>query len=349
MSELSQSERVIFTKHLGVMIKAGIPLAEALTSLKTDALSPKQQKLFDSILSQVESGKSLKEALSHFPKTFDRIYLSLVTIGEESGTLDSTLQFLASQLSKLQNLQKKIQGALMYPMLVLGLMFAVGIGLSLFVLPKLVDFFAAFDQTLPLPTQILFGFANLMKNHGVTLVSTLFGIIFFLALITQIPSVKKISDRLVFRLPLIGEFLRLSRMAELSRNMSVLLTSGVPLVSGLNTLIESQPNLFIKTNLKQLQLELSKGKSMGETIVHKHLTVFPNLFSKMVTVGEHTGKLDEMLMYLADYYEEEIDNASKNLTTILEPILLIIVGLMVGFMAIAIIGPIYQITGSIGG
>lgn len=349
MAQLNESNLVVFTKHLGVMIKAGIPLSEALNSLEEDSTSLQQKKLIGSLRAQVEAGKSLTLALSTYPKVFDRVYLSLVTIGEESGTLDSTLKFLSDQLGKLQNLRKKIQSSLMYPALVLGLMFAVGIGLSLFVLPKLVDFFAAFDQVLPLPTRILLSFANLMKYHGITIIVSFLAFVLLFNLVIKIPPVKRKWDRFIFKLPFLGNFLRLSRMAELSRNMSVLLTSGVPLVSGLKTLIDSQPNLYISESLKILQLELGKGKSLGDTITSKHLTVFPNLFNKMVSVGEKTGKLDEMLMYMADYYEEEIENASKNLTTVLEPILLIIVGIMVGFMAIAIIGPIYQITGSIGG
>ncbi|MEI8232438.1 MAG: type II secretion system F family protein [bacterium] len=349
MAQINPTEKLMFTKNLGVMIGAGIPLAEALYTLEKDAKNPSLAKLIRSIKLQVESGKALSLSLTKFPKVFDKVYLNLITIGEQSGTLDETLKFLAEQLTKLHVLKKKIQGAMMYPLLVVGVMFTIGIGLSLFVLPKLVDFFAAFDQKLPLSTRILLGFANLMKNHGILVVSIFVGIIIGFNLVIKIPFVKKWWDKIIFHLPIFGNFLHESAMAELSRNMSVLLKSGVPIIAGLATLIESQSNTHIQDSLRQLQLGLSKGKKMGDTIESSKLTVFPSLFSKMIAVGERTGKLDEMLSYLAEYYDEEIEDLSKNLTTILEPVLLVIVGLMVGFMAIAIIGPIYQITGSIGG
>lgn len=349
MTHINQTEKLMFTKHLGVMISAGIPLAEALFTLEKDAKNDSLRQVIASLKNQVESGKSLSIAISKYPKVFDKVYINLITIGEESGTLDATLKFLAEQLTKLHALRKKIQGAMMYPMLVVGVMFAIGIGLSLFVLPKLVDFFAAFDQKLPLTTRILLGFATLMKDHGILVVGSLIGLIIGFNLFIKIPAIKKRWDRIIFHLPIFGNFLHISRMAELSRNMSVLLTSGVPIVAGLTTLIDAQSNTYIRESLLKVQTGLSKGKQMGETIESLKLTVFPSLFSKMVAVGERTGKLDEMLEYLADYYEEEIEDLSKSLTTVLEPILLVIVGLMVGFMAIAIIGPIYQITGSIGG
>lgn len=349
LKTIKETDKLMFTKHLSVMIMAGIPLTDALGTLENDAKSQGLKSIIHSLKIQVESGKSLSLAMSHHPKIFDKVYLNLVTIGEDSGTLDTTLKFLSEQLNKLHLLKKKIQGAMMYPTLVVGVMFFMGIGLSLFVLPKLVDFFAAFDQQLPLSTRILLCFATLMRDHGILVVASIFGIIIGFNLLIKLPPIKQVWDRLIFKLPIFGNFLLESKMAQLSRNMAVLLTSGVPILSGLGTLIESEPNTYIQANLRLLESGLSKGKGMGLTIESSNLTVFPSIFSKMVAVGERTGKLDEMLSYLADYYEEEIENLSKNLTTVLEPILLVIVGLLVGFMAIAIIGPIYQITGNIGG
>lgn len=349
LTSIKETDKLMFTKHLGVMIMAGIPITEALGTLEKDSKSPKLKNVIQDLKIQVEAGKSFSLALAMHPKIFDKVYINLITIGEESGTLDTTLKFLAEQLNKLHILKKKIQGAMMYPTLVVGVMFVMGIGLSLFVLPKLVDFFAAFDQQLPLSTRILLGFATLMKDHGILVVLIIIGIFVGFNILIKLPPIKKVWDKVIFKLPIFGNFLLESKMAELSRNMSVLLTSGVPILAGLNTLIESESNTYIKSSLQILETGLAKGKHMGETIASAKLVVFPSIFSKMVAVGERTGKLDEMLTYLADYYDEEIETLSKNLTTILEPILLVIVGLLVGFLAIAIIGPIYQITGSIGG
>lgn len=349
MTQISSQEKLIFTKHLSVMLKAGITITQALDSLAKDATNPKLRQLITSLYTQIESGQSLSQALRLFPQVFDPIYLNLITIGEESGTLDSTLRYLSLQLAKLKDLRQKIQGALLYPTLVLGLMFTIGIGLSIFILPQLVEFFSAFDTNLPLSTRILLSFANLMKYHGLTLLISLIIVILGFNLIIKFNPIKRIWNRFIFHLPLFGKFIHLSSMAILSRNMSVLLSSGVPLSRGLTILSSTEPNLYLQSNLDQLSHHLKSGKSLSETIKSYHLTIFPSLFTKMVAVGESTGKLDEMLSYLADYYESDIEVASKNLTTTLEPILLIIVGLMVAFLALAIIGPIYQITGSIGG
>ncbi|MEI6690569.1 MAG: type II secretion system F family protein [bacterium] len=348
-NQVKKVEILLFTKHLGIMVKAGVPLVKALTNLAGDTKNSYFAKVIIGITQSVEAGHSLASSFAQYPKLFDSIYTSLVTIGEESGHLDVTLTELASQLSKLHALRRKVQAAMLYPGLVVGTMFVIGIGLSIFVLPKLVDFFAAFDQKLPLSTQILLWFANLMKNSGILIAILLILSIAIFNLLIRWAPVKRYTDRWLFKLPLLGNFFRDSQMASISRNLSILLNSGVPLSKGLNTLITAEANFHLHDSLDQLQASIQKGNKISSTITNNKLTIFPNLFVQMVSVGEETGNLDTMLLYLADYYEDEVEVASKNLTTLLEPILLLAVGLAVGFMALAIIGPIYQITGSIGG
>lgn len=347
--QVKDTEILIFTKHLGVMLNAGIPIVDALSTLAKDAKSNEFKKILLDLKNQTSSGKTLSSAMMQYPHVFDDVYMNLIRIAEESGKLDTTLTYLSSELNKLYLLRKKIQGALMYPTLVISVMFAMGIALSIFVLPKLVDFFAAFDQQLPLATRILLGFASLMKDHSVLVIASIATFFITFNLLIKLRGIKNIWDKMIFSFPVFGNFFKTSKIAEIARNLSILVGSGVPLTVSLATLIHGQSNTFIAANLKILEVGLTKGKHLSDTIESANLSFFPGIFTKMLAVGERTGKLDEMFTYLAGYYDEEIETTSKNLTTLLEPILLVIVGLLVGFMAVAIISPIYQITGSIGG
>lgn len=346
--KLSDLEVLVFTKHLAVMIKAGIPLVEALENLTNDAKG-NSKKIIAAVSNKVGAGESLVKSLSYASPSFDAVYLAMIGVGEESGTLDTTLQYLAEQLNKVHALRRKIKGALLYPSLVLGLMFVIAMSLSLFVLPKLTDFFAAFETELPLSTKILLWFANLMKNYGLLIVGGMIAIVFLLGMIMNLRWVKPWWHKVLLRLPYIGHMNSISSVTEVMRNLGILLSSGVPIVKAWDIIINATSNEFIKGQLTTVREEVITGSMIGETMRKKNIWTIPFIAQRMLSVGERTGKIDEMAIYLADYYEEELDAASKNLSTVLEPILLVIVGLMVAFLALAIISPIYQITGSIGG
>lgn len=345
--QVSSQEVLFFTKHLATMIKAGIPLAEALGGLRDQASTSSFRYVLNEVHSDVLNGQTLTVALSKHPQVFNQLFSKLIAASEKAGTLDKNLEFLAVQLNKSQILTKKIQGALMYPGLVLTATFGMGGYISLFILPQLVDFFNTFDSELPLPTKILLSFSNLMKDYGIMII---FGLVisFILgSILVKTSLVKPFWHKFLLRIPIFGKLLKYSQLARFTRNLSVLLTSGVPIVASLETTSETLSNVVFQSQCKIIAEALSKGTQMGAAFSKLKQSEFPELVSKMINIGEKTGKLDEMLFYLAEFYEEEIDDISKNFSTLLEPALLLVIGVIVGFVAIAIISPIYELTGSL--
>ncbi len=347
LQTVSFQDKLFFTKHLATMLQAGIPLSEALETLHEQAQSAGMQKVLLHAIEEVKNGKSLEESLSQYPKTFDKFYTSLIEVGEQSGTLEKSLSFLAKQLTKDYNLRKKIQGALLYPALIFFSTIVMGSFITIFVLPKLVDFFEAFDFPLPITTKILLWFAVIAKNHGIVLVSCMILSVILFFFLIRIKSVKKIWHKYILHFPIFGKFLMYAQLARFSRNFGVLLESGLPVNRSLHVTAHTLSNLIYQKSVYQLSNQLEKGESLHDALMEKNFSHFPPIVRKMIGVGEKTGNLDNTLLYLSDFYEEEIDNMSKNLSTILEPLLLLVIGIMVGFVAIAIISPIYELTGSI--
>jgi type IV pilus assembly protein PilC len=344
---VSGQELLFFTKHLSTMIKAGIPLEEALQILYEQADSSSLRYVVKDVHAQVLNGQKLSEALAHHPRVFDALYCQLIAVSETAGTLEENLSFLAHQLSKSQTLQKKITGALLYPAIVFMATFGMGGFISFYILPQLVGFFESFETTLPLSTQLLLSFANLMKNHGIALLLGGLTMVVLAQLAVRTRPIKPYWHALALRLPIFGKLLRYSQLARFSRNLGMLLASGVPITKSLETTAGTLSNWGYQHHLIEATARLQKGTQIGVILSEKNTYEYPRLVSRMITVGEHTGKLDETLLYLADFYEEEIDTLSKNLSTILEPLLLLTVGIIVGFVAIAIISPIYELTGSL--
>jgi len=344
---ISFVDTLLFTKHLSVMLKSGIPIAESIDTLAKQTRSRQMKNVMTRLLKDVENGQSLASALKKFPKVFDELYVSLISVGEESGKLEENCEYLAKQLGKDNALRSKIQGALMYPGLVLTATVVMGGFIALFILPQLVDFFGSFQMDLPLPTKILLGIATYMKSYGIISVGGVLGVGLLLSLFITTPVGKPVWHQILLNLPLIGDLVVYGQLARFSRNLGVLLGSGVPVTRSLEVAGQSLSNVLFQKAVLELSRSLTKGKNIGETMEEKGLEVFPVLVSRMVRVGEKSGKLEDVLLYLGDFYEEEIDSISKNLSTILEPVLLIFIGLVVGFVAVAIIGPIYDLTGSI--
>lgn len=346
-SRVSFLDRLLFTKHLAVMIKAGIPVAEALAVLTDQTRSRVFKKVLSATLSDLENGQSLAKSLAKYPKVFDHFYISLIEVSEESGTLEENLDFLAKQLAKNYNLRKKIQSAMLYPGLVLGAATIMGGFIALFILPKLVDFFSVFEIELPLTTRILLFVASTMKNYSFFIVGGLVLLTAVAFALVSLPKVKPKWHAFVLKLPLIGALTASGQLAHFARNLGGLLRSGVPVTRALEVTANTLSNLKFRIDTQEIGLALSKGQTIGTVLGKKKYSEFPPITAKMILVGEKTGKLDETLLYLGDFYEDEIDNLAKNLSTILEPVLLITIGLLVGLVALAIISPIYELTGSI--
>lgn len=347
LNQVSFQEKVLFTKHLDTMVKAGIPIPEALDTLFEQARSPYFKKVISVIQKDVQNGQSLAKSLRKHSDVFDEFYTSLIEVAEESGTLEENLDFLAKQMTKDFRLRKKVQGALMYPALVVFAMTIMGGFISFYILPKLVDFFKAFDVDLPWPTKVLLFIATVSKNYGVYIVVGFVVFVIAIRFATTLPKIKPFWHSFLLRIPLVGKIISYSQLAHLGRNLGTMIKSGVPVSHALEITAHTLTNLKFRKDLIKVASSLDKGKTIGSSLKNGGYHEYPPIVYRMIAIGEKTGKLDETLLYLGDFYEDEIDDLSKNLANILEPILLIVIGVAVGFVALAIISPIYELTGSI--
>ncbi|MBI2019929.1 type II secretion system F family protein [Candidatus Daviesbacteria bacterium] len=329
------------------MLKSGIPIAEAIISLRDQTTNMAFKEVLAAVTADVENGQSLEKSLSKHPKVFNTLYLSLVSTGEKSGNLEENLDYLAQQLRKSYDFDKKIQGATLYPKIVLAATAIMGGTLSLFVLPQLVTLFASLDVKLPLSTKILLFFANTMKNFGVFIALGLVIAAIIASLVLKTPIIKPLWHRFLIRLPIFGKLIQNIELANICRNLGIMLKSGLTVTQSLDAQFEATQNLVFKDYLDHLRKAVEKGKKISDEMSVTKFKFIPAIVPKMVGVGEQTGKLEDVLIYLGDFFEEEADDATKNLSTTIEPILLLIVGTVVGFVALAIVTPIYDLTSGI--
>jgi type II secretory pathway component PulF len=340
-------DKLLFTKHLAVMLKSGITLGEALSLIKEQAARAGMKRLVTAVQKDVDNGKSFHDALAVHPKAFDPMYLRLISIGEETGTLQRNLEYMSVQLRKKYEFEKKIKGAMMYPMVILVAAALAGAGLSVFVLPKLIDLFETLDIALPLSTRILLGVAYVMKSYGIFILGggALSFILFNFVIHTK--KVRPYWHAFLLRVPLIGTFIKNVELSQFCRNMGIMLQSGLPINNALLSQAQATNNLVYKRYVERFHEHVEKGKSLEEILATQKFPFITPIMAKMIGVGEKTGKLDESLLYLGDFFEDEVDDASRNFSTIIEPLVLLGVGVMVAFIAFAIISPIYQFSGGI--
>ena len=345
--KVSLVDTLALTKHVSLMLKSGIPLPESILILEKQTSHPAFRKLLLKIHQEIANGQPLHKALSQFPHVFNAFYVSLIKVAEESGSLEKNLDYLSLHLKKQHEFTGKVRGALLYPSIVLGVALIVGIGLSVFVLPKLIDLFASLDVELPLSTKILLLFAKVMRDYGIFLLG---GLVLFFVLIRWAITTRFIKPHwhsILLSLPVLGVFMQNIQLASMFRNIGTMLGVGVHISTALDAQFETTTNYVYKNYLSEIKSGVKKGKSIEEVLSETNKKFMPLVAVRMIGVGEKTGKLDETFVYLGDYFEDEVDDTSKNLSTIIEPVILVIVGLIVAFIAISIIGPIYQFTGSV--
>ncbi|MEI6326753.1 MAG: type II secretion system F family protein [Candidatus Roizmanbacteria bacterium] len=344
---ISLQDKVFFTKHLSVMLKSGISISEAISSLEAQTSSPYLKRILTSLSDSVLNGQRLERSLARFPDVFDSFYLYMIKVGEETGNLEKNLEYLAVHLKKDADFKKKVFSASLYPSIVIATAVIVGGGTSLFILPRLITLFKSLDVVIPLSTRILLFFAQTMKDFGIYIMTGIFALYLLAQYLVGIPRIKNVWERFTLSLPYIGLFIQSVELSQFCRNMGIMLSSGLPISQALSTQIETTTNLEYRKIISIILDGVEKGESITQVLDGNHFAYFPAIAISMISVGEKTGKLNDSFTYLGDFFEDEVDNTTKNLTTIFEPILLLVVGLIVAFLAIAIISPIYQFTGSI--
>ncbi len=340
---ISTQEQIIFSKHLAMMIKAGMSILDSLKMLKKQARSRSMVKILDSLMSEVSNGQFLSAALEKFRNIFGDFAINIIRVGENSGVLYENLNYLALELNKSLELRKKIVGALIYPVIIVLVTFSIAGVLTIYIFPKITPVFKSLNIPLPMTTQILMGVSDFMAVNGVYLFDGLVVFIIAFWLLLKVRSVRYVWDKSLFYVPILGTMVVNYNVSNFCRTFGLLLKSDIKVVEAISITADTTANLVYKKELKEIALAITKGEEISVHL-ERRSRIFPGMVSQMVAVGENTGNLSENLVYLSEFYEKEVDDAAKNLSTILEPILMVFMGVVVGFIAISVVTPIYQVS-----
>jgi type IV pilus assembly protein PilC len=345
-SGVTSKELAIFTRQFSVMIDAGLPLVQCLEILASQQENKTFQKVLTGTRGQVEGGATLSAAMRSSPKVFDALYVNMVEAGETGGILDTILQRLSSYIEKNVKLQRAVKSALVYPVGVLTVAGGVITLLLWKVVPIFATLFAGLGVDLPLPTKIVIGLSNF--------VGSIFGLLILVALAAMIvglkvwygtPQGRFILDTIILKLPVMGILMRKIAVARFTRTLGTLISSGVPILEGLDITARTAGNAVVERALQKVRKALEEGKSLTEPL--KESEVFPGMVTQMIAVGEQTGAMDAMLQKIADFYEEEVDSAVKDLLTALEPIMIVFLGIVVGGVVISMYLPLFSLIGKL--
>ncbi len=339
--KVKTKELVVFSRQLATMINAGLPLVGALRILQEQTDNKEFQNILDKIASDVEAGTSLSQALSKYPKTFNKVYVTLIRSGEASGRLDEVLLRIADQQEKDFNMMSKIRSAMAYPAFILVMLVGVVILMMVMVVPQLKSIFEESDVPLPLPTRILLVISNFTTHYWWLILIIIVGLVFGFRFWIMTPSGRRTWDATKLRIPVFGKLAELIYMTRFTRTLGTLVTGGLPILEALDITSDAIGNTLYRDAIQETAKKVEAGVGIGITL--RKIKIFPVMVSQMIEVGEKTGNIDEILNRLSEFYENETDAMIKTLSSLLEPILMIIMGVGVGFLAIAIIMPIYSL------
>ncbi len=339
---LSRTEKLMFTKHLAAMIGAGLTIAESLEILKQQNPGKKMKQFLEILYRMIESGQSLANSLVFFEKAFSPIYTNMIRVGEEAGNLDEVFSYLEIQLQKDYELVKRVKSAMIYPIVILTVTMGLALFLIAFIIPKITKIFSTFKMTLPLATRMLIKTDQIMRQHWLMIIIITILTVLILRWIKNRPAVKPYTHGLVLKLPIIGKLSKLINSARFTRILSSLLKSGVPLVKSLDIVSKTVENIHYQKLLSLTKNKVENGASLGDSLAMNQKLISP-IISRMIMVGEKTGTLEKTSENLANMFEKDVDNITKSLSTMMEPLLLLVMGAIVGGIALSIITPIYQI------
>ena len=335
-------ERMVFARNLSVMISSGLTLSRSITNLVAQTRNKYFKKILTDIFENVQSGKTLSESLAKYPGVFSELFVNMVYVGEVSGNLDQVLDILAVQLEKEHDLLSKVKGALTYPTVVIVAMIGIMILMLTYILPKILGVFKDMNVDLPPMTKFVMKLSEFFQTHAVIVIGLFIGTIIFMKFFLKTDSGKRTLSYVTLRLPIVSNIIIKVNCARFARIYSALLKSGVSVVDSLNIVARTLSNVYYKDALKEGVAAIQKGTDLSEVIAAYPL-MFPVLVPQMIEVGEETGKTELVLEKLAEFYEGEVDQITKNLSSIIEPILMLLIGGMVGFFAVAMMQPMYSV------
>jgi len=339
------AQKAVLAKHLALMLNSGLTLTESLT-VATESASGALKSALKKVAQSVQSGASFSAALGAHPKIFSGVFTSAVYAGERSGNLATNLANLSRELEKERVLLAKVKGAMIYPIIVLVAAVMLGLGIAFFILPKITPLFKGLKIDLPWTTRALIRGADFLDQNGLVFFLTLAVVIIFLAWLLRQKFVAPVTHWLILRLPVFGRLVKNLNLARLAGTLGLLLKSGVNIDEAFSITERTLGNFYFRRVLRRVASDAGRGLKLSESL-DEWPKFFPLLFTRLARVGEVSGKFEDTFFYLADFYEDEVDNAAKSLATALEPLLLLLIGLVVAGLALSIITPIYEITGNI--
>lgn len=343
---VSTHEKIIFARNLGAMISAGLSLSKALTVLEKQTRNETFKKIIVNLNDSISQGKTLSESMKDYPKVFSDLFTAMVKAGEESGGLAESLRVVALQMDNSYRLTQKIRGAMIYPAVIICVIVVIAILMFIFVLPGITGTFKEMNVTLPLSTRLIIGLSDFMKDNMVLTFAILLAFIAILVSIYKNKKGKIMIDAVLLKVPFIGQLIKETNSARTSRTLSSLISAGVPISDALKITGEVLQNHFYKEVLNEAYENIGKGVTIS-SIFMKHEKLYPIFVGEMMNVGEETGKTPDMLLGVATYYENEVEQKTKDMSTIIEPVLMVVIGAAVGFFAIAMITPIYSLMDTI--
>lgn len=344
LTHISTKDKVIFTRQLSTLINAGLPLIQSLRTVQAQVSNQTFQGIIANITNSVEGGKSLSASFADYPRVFNNVYVNLVAAGESSGTLDETLERLANQQEKDAAILSKIRGALIYPVIVLAVIVAVIIFLLTTVMPQIAQLYHDLHMPLPFMTAILVGVSNFITHYWYLTIIAVGILIYAGHTYTQTEQGQRFFDGFKLKVPIFGRIFKKIYMARYARILGTLLASGLPMLDALRIVREAVDNLLVAETIARSAEEVKGGKALSATLEgDEH---FLPLVPQMIAIGERAGAIDDMLDKVATFYESEVDEEIRNISTTIEPVLMIVLGLTVGFIIAAILLPVYSLVGS---
>lgn len=343
---IGTEEKIVFTRNLGGMLDAGLSLSRALAVLLRQTKNKQLRTVLGEVESDVRRGETLSASLAKYPSTFPSLYVSVVRSGEESGSLAKSLASISGQMEKSHELQKKVRGALLYPAIIVCVMVVIGILMLIYVVPSLTSTFRDLNVDLPATTQAVIFISDFLKNNVLLSLVMFIALGFGIYLMSRSEKGKRVLDALILRTPLIGNLVRETNTARTAQTLSSLIVAGVDVVISLSITKDVLQNSHYKDVLADAEEGIKKGAQMS-AIFAKYEKIYPPFLSEMMAVGEETGTLAEMLRGVAEFYEKEVERKTKDMATVIEPFLMVFIGIVVGFFAIAMITPIYSVMNNV--
>jgi type IV pilus assembly protein PilC len=346
--KITDKDITLFTRQLATMMKSGVPLLQAFDIVGKGHSNPAVAKLLGDIKADVETGSSLSASFRKYPLYFDQLFCNLVGAGEQAGILDTLLDRLATYKEKIMAIKGKIRSALVYPISILVVAFVITAVIMIFVIPAFKDLFSSFGADLPTPTLIVMAISDIFVTWWWAIFGSIGGALwFFFYTWKRSEKMQGTMDRLMLKLPVVGEIIRKATIARFSRTLATMFSAGVPLVEALDSVAGAAGNRVYYDATKRIQSEISTGTSL--TVAMQNANVFPNMVMQMTAIGEESGALDSMLSKVADFYEGEVDDAVASMSSLMEPVIMVVLGVLIGGLVVAMYLPIFKMGQVVGG